>query len=75
MMPTKFSKSFKQVDKVTKKLTVTHDYMKKKTKDELFETINKDGVNRKLRSKCIRELDRRGVKIVWKKQPSTKLEL
>lgn len=74
-MPTKFSKSFKQVDKVTKKLSVVHDYMKNKSKDELFETINKDNVNRKLRAKCIRELDRRKIKYVWETQPSTKLEL
>lgn len=74
-MPTKFSKSFKSIDKVTKKLSLVHDYMKGKSKDELFETINKDGVNKKLRAKCIRELDRRKIKYVWEKQPSTKLEL
>jgi len=67
-MPVKFAKSFKQVDKHTKQLSVVHEYMKSKPKDELFETINKEGVNRKLRAKCIRELDRRKIKYVWKEK-------
>ena len=35
------------------------------SKEELFEEINKDNPNKKRRSKAIKELERRGVKLVW----------
>lgn len=69
-MPVKFGKSVRKFIKgqVRPSHQYDHEYMKHKTKDELFETINKPNVNRKLRVKCIRELDRRKVKIKWEKK-------
>jgi len=68
-MPVKFGKSIRKFIKGKgKTFEFTHDYIKQKTIDELFETINKTGVNKKLRVKCIRELDRRKVNYVWSKK-------
>lgn len=68
-MPVKFGKSIRKFIKGKgKTFEYTHDYIRQKTKDELFETINKTGVNKKLRVKCIRELDRRKVNYVWSKK-------
>jgi len=68
-MPVKFGKSIRKFIKGRGKIfEFTHDYIKQKTIDELFETINKTGVNKKLRVKCIRELDRRKVNYVWSKK-------
>lgn len=68
-MPVKFGKSIRKFIKGRgMTFEYTHDYIKQKTIDELFETINKTGVNKKLRVKCIRELDRRKVNYVWSKK-------
>ena len=50
-MPVKFSKSFKQMDKVTKRVSVVHDYIKNKSKEELFDYINSDSGKPKVKQK------------------------
>ena len=42
-MPTKFAKSFKQIDRTTKKVTVVNSYIKTMSVDSLFEELNKKG--------------------------------
>ena len=63
-MPVKFSKSFKQYDKVTKTSSMKHDYIKNKSQEDLFEYINSDNGKPKIKQKCRNELNRRGVRIV-----------
>ena len=62
-MPTKFKPSQSVLQRGTKIVTTTHYYIKNISKEELFEEINKDNPNKKRRSKAIKELERRGVKI------------
>ena len=64
-MPVKFGFSQVIVDRETKKKVVKHEYMKQKTTQELIDYIN-EGQKPKLKRKCRVELDRRGVKLVWK---------
>jgi hypothetical protein len=66
-MPVKFGFSQVIVDRETKKKVVKHEYMKQKTTKELIDYIN-EGQKPKLKRKCRVELDRRGVKLVWKKK-------
>jgi hypothetical protein len=66
-MPVKFGFSQVIVDRETKKKVVKHEYMKQKTTQELIDYIN-EGQKPKLKRKCRVELDRRGVKLVWKKK-------
>lgn len=71
-MPTKFKPSQSTLQRGTKIVTTTHYYIKNISKEELLEEINKDNPNKKRRAKAIRELDRRGVKIVWTtKEPNS----
>ena len=64
-MPVKFGKTSIVRDRQTGKLTTQHDYMKHKSKEELFEYIN-NGQKPKIKQKCMNELTRRGIEIVWK---------
>ncbi len=65
-MPVKFSQSSKKFEKGSRtNYTWEHDYIKHKTKEQLIEYIN-TGSKPKLKRKCRIELDRRGVKLVWK---------
>jgi len=64
-MPVKFSPSVTRVDRQTKKVVIEHNYIKQMSKESLFEYINKDGAIPKRRAKCIKELERRGIKIQW----------
>ena len=66
-MPVKFGFSQVVIDRETKKKSVKHEYMKQKTTQELIDYIN-EGRKPKLKRKCRVELDRRGVKLVWKKK-------
>jgi len=66
-MPVKYGFSQVIVDRETKKKVVKHEYMKQKTTQELIDYIN-EGQKPKLKRKCRVELDRRGVKLVWKKK-------
>ena len=64
-MPTKFKPT--QTTLVKGKGRVTnHYYNKKKPKQELIDYINK-GQKPKVKQKCLNELTRRGIKIVWAK--------
>lgn len=63
-MPTKFSPSFKEFNKQSKTVTIKHDYIKNKTKQELIDYIN-NGQKPKIKQKCRNELARRGVKLVY----------
>ena len=63
-MPVKFSPSFKEFNKETKKVTMKHDYIKCKSKEDLIDYINK-GQKPKIKQKCRNELARRGVKLVY----------
>ncbi len=64
-MPTKFKPSQSTLQRGTKIVTTTHYYIKNISKEELFEEINKDNPHKKRRAKAIKELERRGVKLVW----------
>ncbi len=63
-MPVKFGKSSIVKDRTTGKLTTQHEYIKNKSKDDLFDYIN-NGQKPKVKQKCRNELVRRGVKIVY----------
>ena len=51
-MPVKFSKSFKQMDKVTKRVTVVHDYIKNKSKENLLSLVGGFRKNLSLSAIC-----------------------
>lgn len=63
-MPVKFSPSFKEFNKQTKAVTMKHDYIKCKSKEDLIDYIN-NGQKPKIKQKCRNELARRGVKLVY----------
>lgn len=63
-MPTKFKPSQSTVARGTKTVTTQHYYIKNTPKEELIDYIN-NGQKPKIKQKCRRELDRRGIKIVW----------
>ena len=70
-MPVKFKPS--QTTYVKGKGKVTNHYFIKNTpKEELFDYINK-GQKPKIKQKCRNELQRRGIKIVWKEKQSDEL--
>jgi hypothetical protein len=63
-MPTKFKPS--QTTMVKGQGRVTQNfYIKNISKDELFDYIN-NGQKPKIKQKCMNELARRGIDIVWK---------
>ena len=67
-MPVKFGPSSKKFIKGKKNnFDYDHDYMKLKPTEELIKYIN-EGQKPKVKRKCRVELDRRGVKLVWKKK-------
>ena len=63
-MPTKFKPSEVIVDRVTKKRSIKHYYIKNVSQDELFKMLNTDNTKPKLKQKIRNELFRRGVRIV-----------
>ena len=63
-MPIKFAKSFKQIDRTTKKVTVVNSYIKTMSIDSLFEELNKDNTKPKVKQKIRNEIVRRGYRIV-----------
>tara|TARA_B100001113_G_C21089688_1_gene613753 strand:+ start:511 stop:720 length:210 start_codon:yes stop_codon:yes gene_type:complete len=65
-MPTKFKPSAKQYNRQTKQTTETHYYIKGTPQKELFEYLNNHNGKPKIKQKVRNELQRRGVKIVWK---------
>ena len=72
-MPTKFKPSQTVIVRGTSKKVTTNYYIKGISKDELFKEINADNPNKKRRAKAIRELERRGVKLVWTKKSEDSL--
>ena len=64
MPPIKFQASGKEIDRVTKKVSMVHHYIKNTPKDELIKYIN-DGQKPKIKQKCRNELVRRGIEIVY----------
>lgn len=58
MMPVKFGKTSKQIDRATKKVSIVHEYMKTKSNEELIEAYNKPVIP-KLRQKVKNEIVRR----------------
>ena len=65
-MPTKLRPSGRNYDRMTKKTTVVHYWIKGISKDELFEELNKPNTKPKIKQKIRNELVRRGIKIVYK---------
>lgn len=63
-MPTKFKPSQTTFVKGKGKVT-THSYIKQTPKEELIKYLN-DGQKPKVKQKCMNELARRGIEIVWK---------
>ena len=68
-MPAKFKPSHKEYVKgkdgrPTKRVIMRHYYLRQTPTDDIIEAINKG--KRKHRHKFINELNRRGVKLVWK---------
>jgi hypothetical protein len=63
-MPIKFKPSHKSFVKGQGN-KVEHFYIKNTSKEELVEYIN-NGQKPKVKQKCRNELDRRGIKLVWK---------
>jgi len=67
-MPVKFAPSHKKFEKGSRKnFTWEHEYIKQKPKQELIDYLN-EGHKPKVKRKVRIELDRRGVKLVWKKK-------
>jgi len=66
-MPTKFKPSEKVYKRGVKasKLKDKHFYIKDIAKEELFKVINEDRTKPKQRQKCLNELARRKVEVVW----------
>ena len=69
-MPVKFKSDYKKYDRQTKKTTVEKYYIKNTPKQELFDYINSSNAKPKVVQKCMNELTRRGIKVVWKERVS-----
>jgi hypothetical protein len=66
-MPTKFkpdSFEYKGV-RGSREQIVVKNYIKATPKQELFEYINNPSGKPKVKQKCVNELTRRGIKVVW----------
>ena len=63
-MPTKLRPSGKNYDRMTKKTSIVHYWIKGISQKELFEELNKDNTKPKVKAKIRNELTRRGIKIV-----------
>ena len=64
-MPTKLRPSQVVKDRNTGKLKTTHFYIKQMPKAELFQYINNKSGQPKIKQKCMNELARRKIDIVW----------
>ena len=63
-MPIKLRPSGKNYDRMTKKTSIVHYWIKGISQKELFEELNKDNTKPKVKQKIRNELTRRGIKIV-----------
>ena len=75
-MPAKFKPSERVYDRNARGVRMNthipvkkmkHHYLKCQSKETLFAEINKHNVKPKQNQKCLTELTRRGVKVVWRK--------
>ena len=68
-MPIKFKPSHKEYKRGVSASAqkMKHYYMKTTPKQELIDYINSSNAKPKIRQKCLNELTRRGVKLVWKR--------
>jgi len=58
---------------VGRKQILVKNYMKAQSKETLFKYLNNPSGKPKIKQKCLNELNRRGIKVVWKEEP--KLDL
>jgi len=66
MPPVKFKPNEKSYDRRTQKTSVIRYYMKATPKQELIDYLNKESSPKKKKHKVIKELERRGINLVWK---------
>ena len=76
-MPAKFKQSERVYDRNARGVRMNthnpvkkmkHHYLKCQSKETLFAEINKHNVKPKQRQKCLNELARRGVVVVWREK-------
>jgi hypothetical protein len=65
-MPAKFKPTEKTLDRRTKQYTTTHFYLKQTPVEELLKAVNGEYTKPKQKQKCLNEITRRGLKVVWK---------
>ena len=72
-MPTKFKPdSFEYIGaRGSRKQVIVKNYIKQTPKQELIDYINNDSGKPKIKQKCVNELTRRGIKLVWTSIEST----
>ena len=66
MPPTKFRPTEKSYDRSTGKNVIVRHYMKAVPKQELIDYLNKDSAPKKKKHKVLKELERRGIKLIWR---------
>ena len=65
-MPAKFKPTERTLDRRTKQYTTTHFYLKQTPVEELLKAVNGEYTKPKQKQKCLNEITRRGLKVVWK---------
>ena len=65
-MPAKFKPTERTLDRRTKQYKTTHFYLKQTPVVELLSAVNGEYTKPKQRQKCLNEITRRGLKLVWK---------
>jgi hypothetical protein len=68
-MPTKFRPSSKTFVKGKGSPVLEHSYIKNISKEELIKYINNENSKPKIKQKARNELQRRGIKLVFKTKP------
>jgi len=66
MPPIKFRPTEKNYDRRTGKNVIVRHYMKSIPKQELIDYLNKESSPKKKKHKVIKELERRGIKLIWR---------
>ena len=65
-MPIKFRPTEKSYDRRTGKTAIICQYMKATPKQELIDYLNKESTPKKKKHKVLKELERRGIKLIWR---------
>jgi len=65
-MPTKFKPTERNYDRRTGRHALIYHYMKATSKQDLFDYINSSNAKPKKVHKVLKELNRRGINLVWK---------